>query len=66
MPADAEGARSWLFVTTRNTLLNHYSSSRRQRGFTAALCDELRTMEVDDPTEQNLEVREKTASLTSE
>lgn len=66
MPADAEGARRWLFVIARNTLLNHYSSSRRRRAFTAALRDELRTVDVDDPTEQNLEVREAIASLAPE
>jgi RNA polymerase sigma-70 factor, ECF subfamily len=66
MPDDAEGARRWLFVIARNTLLNHYSSSRRRRVFTAALRDELRTADADDPTEQNLEVREAIASLAPE
>jgi RNA polymerase sigma-70 factor, ECF subfamily len=66
MPADAEGARRWLFVIARNTLLNHYSSSRRRRAFTAALRDELRGMDADDPTEQNFEVREAIASLAPE
>jgi len=66
MPDDPEGARRWLFVIARNTLLNHYSSSRRRRAFTAALRDELRTMDADDPTEQNLEVREAIASLAPE
>lgn len=66
MPADAEGARRWLFVIARNTLLNHYSSSRRKRAFTAALRDELRTVDAVDPTEQNLEVREAIASLAPE
>ena len=66
MPDDPEGARRWLFVIARNTLLNHYSSSRRRRAFTAALRDELRTLDADDPTEQNLEVREAIASLAPE
>jgi RNA polymerase sigma-70 factor (ECF subfamily) len=66
MPSDAEGARRWLFVIARNTLLNHYSSSRRRRAFTAALRDELRTADVDDPTEHNLEVREAIAALAPE
>ena len=64
MPVDAEGARRWLFVIARNTLLNHYSSSRRRRAFTAALRDELRTTDADDPTEQSLEVREAIAALS--
>lgn len=64
MPSDAEGARRWLFVIARNTLLNHYSSSRRRRAFTAALRDELRTADTDDPTEQSLEVRAAIAALS--
>jgi RNA polymerase sigma-70 factor, ECF subfamily len=66
MPADAEGARRWLFVIARNTLLNHYSSTRRRRAFTAALREELRAADADDPTEQSLEVREAIASLAPE
>ena len=66
MPDDAEGARKWLFVIARNTLLNHYSRSRRARALTATLRDELRTTNADDPTEQHLEVREAIAALTPE
>jgi RNA polymerase sigma-70 factor, ECF subfamily len=66
LPQDPEGARRWLFVIARNTLLNHYSSTRRRRAFTAALRDELRTMDAGASTEQQLEVREAIASLSPE
>ena len=66
MPDDPEAARKWLFVIARNTMLNHYRSSKRRRDFTAALRDELRTVDADDPTAQNLEVREAIASLAPE
>lgn len=62
MPANVEGARKWLFVIARNTLLNHYRSSRRRRVLTDALREDLRYT-ADDPTEQNLEVRRAIASL---
>lgn len=66
MPVDAEGARRWLFVIARNTLLNHYSSTRRRRAFAAALRDELRNTDATDTTEQSLEVREAIAALAPE
>jgi RNA polymerase sigma-70 factor, ECF subfamily len=66
MPEDAEGARKWLFVIARNTLLNHYSASRRARALTTTLRAELRTARIDDPTEQHLEVREAIAALAPE
>jgi RNA polymerase sigma-70 factor, ECF subfamily len=66
MPADEEGARRWLFVIARNTLLNHYSSTRRRRAFVAGLRDELRGMDADPATDQSLEVREAIAALAPE
>ena len=66
MPTEPEAARKWLFVIARNATLNHYRSNTRRRAFTAALRDELRLQDAEDPTEQHLEVREAIASLAPE
>lgn len=64
MPADEEGARKWLYVVARNTLLNHYRSTRRRSALTASLRRELtRTSDVAPPTDEPIEIREAIASL---
>lgn len=62
MPTEPEAARKWLFVVARNTLLNHYRSAKRRRTLVDGLRDELRAT-VEEPTEQNLEVRRAIAAL---
>ncbi len=63
MPDTDEAARKWLFVVARNTLLNHYRTSKRRRAITAELRDDLRSAEPEDATAQALEVRAAIAAL---
>jgi RNA polymerase sigma-70 factor (ECF subfamily) len=67
MPADAEGARKWLFVVARNTLLNHRRSARRSSSLTTALRGELqRVAAVDAENDERLAVQEAIAALEPE
>lgn len=64
MPRDEEGARKWLYVVARNTLLNHYRSSRRRSALTENLRRELtRTADVAPPGDEAIEIREAIAGL---
>ena len=64
MPRDEDGARKWLFVVARNTLLNHYRSKKRRMALTANLRRELaRSMDVAPPVDEGLEIREAIAAL---
>lgn len=59
MPAEAEAARKWLFVISRNVLFNHYRSTRRRGGLTDSLRSELRRLDAlgAPPTDEQLDVR---------
>lgn len=64
MPADEEGARKWLYVVARNTLLSHYRSKRRRKALTELLRREMtRALDVAPPDDEAVEIREAIASL---
>ena len=64
MPGDSEGARKWLFVVARNTLLNHRRSSRRSSALSDSLRSELqRVAVVVEAHDDRLAVQEAIASL---
>ena len=65
MPVDAEGARKWLFVVARNTLLNYYRSRKRRSALTESLRGELLRHAAlgEPPTDEQLDVRRAIAAL---